>query len=108
MVSAGISEYSYWRKTKMRIAILGAGGLGKAAAQIIEKKSEMTLVAVADAGGFVFDARGIAADEVLRGKIGASVADLPQGVATDDAIGQVIQLKDEVDGVFIALPNLPN
>lgn len=92
----------------MRVAILGAGGLGKAAAQIIEKKSEMTLVAVADAGGFVYDANGIAADEVLRVKIGGSVADLPQGMETDDAIGKVISRNDEIDGVFIALPNLPN
>jgi hypothetical protein len=92
----------------MRIAILGAGGLGKAAAQIIEKKSEMTLVAVADAGGFVFDKNGIAADEVLRVKVGGSVADLENGVATDDSIGEVIKLNDEIDGVFIALPNLPN
>ena len=92
----------------MRIAILGAGGLGKAAAQIIEKKSEMTLVAVADAGGFVFDKNGIAADEVLRVKVGGSVADLENGIATDDSIGEVIKLNDEIDGVFIALPNLPN
>jgi hypothetical protein len=92
----------------MNIAILGAGGLGKAAAQIIEKKKDMTLVAVADAGGFVYDESGIAAAEVLRVKAGGSVADLQSGTATDDAIGEVIKLKDKVDGVFIALPNLPN
>lgn len=92
----------------MNIAILGAGGLGKAAAQIIEAKSEMTLVALADAGGFIYDERGIAADEVLRVKAGGSVAQLEGGIETSDSIGETIALGSKVDGVFIALPNLPN
>jgi len=92
----------------MRVAILGAGGLGKAAAQIIEQKNDMTLVAVADAGGFVFDGAGIAAADILRVKVGGSVAALEQGVASADSIGEVIARKDEIDAVFLALPNLPN
>jgi hypothetical protein len=92
----------------MRVAILGAGGLGKAAAQIIECKQEMTLVAVADASGVIYDANGIPAEDILKVKVGGSVADLPQGKQTDDAIGEVIGLSDRVDGVFLALPNLPN
>lgn len=92
----------------MRVAVLGAGGLGKAAAQIIECKQELTLVAVADASGFVYDAAGIAAGAIARVKVGGSVAELPGGQATDDAIGEVIRLGDQVDGVFLALPNLPN
>lgn len=92
----------------MNIAILGAGGLGKAAAQIIEQKQDMTLVAIADAGGFVYNAAGIPGDDVVRVKIGGSVADIDGGVETDDSIGEVIKLGDKVDGVFIALPNLPN
>jgi len=92
----------------MNIAILGAGGLGKAAAQIIEAKSEMTLVALADAGGFIYDQSGIAADEVLRVKAGGSVAQLEGGIETSDSIGETIALGNKIDGVFIALPNLPN
>ena len=92
----------------MRVAILGAGGLGKAAAQIIECKSEMTLVAVADAGGVAFNANGLDAAEIARVKVGGSVAELACGQASDDAIGEVIKRSDEIDGVFIALPNLPN
>lgn len=92
----------------MNIAILGAGGLGKAAAQIIEHKKEMTLVALADAGGFVYNANGISADEVLRVKVGGSVSQLENGVETSDSIGETIALGDKIDGVFIALPNLPN
>jgi hypothetical protein len=92
----------------MNIAILGAGGLGKAAAQIIEYKKEMTLVALADAGGFVYDAGGIGADEVLRVKAGGSVSQLVGGIETNDSIGETIALGNKIDGVFIALPNLPN
>lgn len=92
----------------MRVAILGAGGLGKAAAQIIEHKSEMTLVAVADAGGFVFEPKGIAASDILRVKVGGSVAALETGQASADSIGEIVGRKDEYDAVFLALPNLPN
>lgn len=92
----------------MNIAILGAGGLGKAAAQIIEAKSEMTLVALADAGGFIYDERGIAADEVLRVKAGGSISQLEGGIETSDSIGETVALGNKIDGVFVALPNLPN
>jgi hypothetical protein len=92
----------------MRVAILGAGGLGKAAAQIIEHKTEMTLVAVADASGFVYNANGVDAQEIARVKAGGSVAELAEGRDSDDSIGEVIALGEQVDGVFLALPNLPN
>lgn len=92
----------------MKIAILGAGGLGKAAAQIIAQKQEMQLVAIADAGGFAFDRNGLDAARIQEIKVGGSVSALPQGQRSDDAIGEIIALKDEYDGVFIALPNLPN
>ena len=92
----------------MKIAILGAGGLGKAAAQIIEQKDEMQLVAVADAEGFIHAPQGINAKELLQVKAGGSVAALAGGESTNDSIGKVIALKDQVDGVFLALPNLPN
>jgi hypothetical protein len=92
----------------MRVAILGAGGLGKAAAQIIEHKSEMTLVAIADAEGVAINRDGVPASEIERVKVGGSVAELGIGRETNDSIGEVISLSSELDGVFIALPNLPN
>jgi hypothetical protein len=92
----------------MRVAILGAGGLGKAAAQIIECKEEMSLVAVADASGFIYSENGVPAADVLKVKAGGSVADLPTGKTCDDSIGEVINLGSRVDGIFMALPNLPN
>ena len=92
----------------MNIAILGAGGLGKAAAQIIESKTEMRLVAVADAGGVAVCETGLDAGEIARVKVGGSVSELSTGRETNDAIGEVVALGNKIDGVFIALPNLPN
>jgi hypothetical protein len=92
----------------MKVAILGAGGLGKAAAQIIECKEEMTLLAVADAGGYACDTKGLPAQEIARVKVGGSVAELPVGQQSDDSIGEIIKLGNAIDGVFLALPNLPN
>ncbi len=92
----------------MKIAILGAGGLGKAAAHIISQKQNMQLVAIADADGFVFNPAGIDADELQSIKIGGSVSQMKMGQRSDDSIGEIINLRGEYDGVFIALPNLPN
>ncbi len=92
----------------MKIAILGAGGLGKAAAHIISQKKELQLVAIADADGFVFDPHGIDPCELQQIKVGGSVWQMPLGRKSDDSIGEIIALKAEYDGVFIALPNLPN
>ncbi|PQV63649.1 Glutamate/Leucine/Phenylalanine/Valine dehydrogenase [Abditibacterium utsteinense] len=97
-----------WIFNIMKIAILGAGGLGKAAAHIISQKTDMQLVAIADAGGFVFNQSGIDADELQEIKVGGSVSSMKNGQRSQDAIGEIINLKAEYDGVFIALPNLPN
>ena len=92
----------------MKIAILGAGGLGKAAAQIIAQKQSMQLVAIADAGGFAFNPDGLDANQIQNVKVGGSVSALPNGQAAENSIDEIIALKSEYDGVFLALPNLPN
>ena len=92
----------------MKIAILGAGGLGKAAAHIISQKQSLHLTAVADVGGFVLDPNGISADELQSVKVGGSVSQMNGGQRSDDSIGELIQARDQFDAVFIALPNLPN
>jgi hypothetical protein len=43
----------------IRVAVLGAGGLGKAAARIIGMKRELRLTAVCDSQGFVASAEGL-------------------------------------------------
>lgn len=92
----------------MKVALLGAGGLGKAAAHIIAQKSQLQLVAAADAEGFVFSPAGLDADELQNVKIGGSVSAMKGGQACDDSVAELLKHKDEIDGIFLALPNLPN
>ncbi|NQT74998.1 MAG: saccharopine dehydrogenase-like oxidoreductase [Candidatus Omnitrophica bacterium] len=81
---------------KIRIAVLGAGGLGKACLEVVAKKKEMEVVAICDSGGFLYSKEGIdlKALKALRPSM--------------DPIGEIIKLKNRFDGIFVALPNLPN
>jgi hypothetical protein len=87
---------------KANIAVLGAGGLGMAAAKIIAGKKEMKLVAIADKSGCLVDLDGIDPKSLENNNPG----DI--GEKTDDAIGAIIKNSDSFDGIFIALPNLTN
>ncbi len=82
------------------IAVLGAGGLGMAAARMLTQKKEMRLSAIADKTGFVIEPEGIDPQALVDKKPG----DI--GTRTDDAIGEIIRNSHEFDGIFIALPNL--
>ncbi len=93
---------------KMRIAVLGAGGLGKAAAQIISMKEEMSLVAICDSQGFAYCPDGLVVETIVKLDPKETVGNIVDGKKTTDGIGEVIALGDKIDGVFIALPNLPN
>jgi len=44
---------------KIRVGVLGFGGLGQAAARILAPKQEMILVAAADKHGYVYDQNGL-------------------------------------------------
>lgn len=87
---------------KSNIAVLGAGGLGMAAAKMIAEKEEMRLVAIADKGGYLVDVEGIES-HYLRDKKPGDV-----GEKTDDPIGAMIRNSEAFDGIFIAIPNLTN
>lgn len=86
---------------KTNIAVLGAGGLGMAAARIISGKKEMRLAAIADKTGFVLDMEGID-PRLLESKKPGDI------LKSDDPIGDIIKKSSSIDGVFIALPNLSN
>ena len=58
----------------IRVAVLGAGGLGKAAAQIIGQKRELRLVAMCDSHGCVASSNGINAEQIA-----AVTGDLVEG-----------------------------
>ncbi|MGC8740259.1 MAG: nucleoside-diphosphate sugar epimerase/dehydratase [Candidatus Sumerlaeaceae bacterium] len=92
-----------------RIAVLGAGGLGRNMAKLLDKKQEMRLVAICDKGGYAFDPNGIASAKIEALRPEDSVANIPViGARCEDAIGELLKRQDQIDGVFMALPNLPN
>lgn len=92
-----------------RIAVLGAGGLGLSAVRMLENKREFLLVALCDKDGFAFSLKGIPSGLIERLLPDESVANLPKiGVASKDSIGDIIEKIDKIDGIFIALPNMPN
>ncbi len=77
----------------MRVGILGFGGLGRAAAQVLSGKREMTLVAVAEKDSFAY---------VPEGLDYRSFSPIP----AENSIKQLLNYP--IDGFFLALPNLPN
>ena len=95
---------------EMRVAVLGAGGLGKAAAQIIDQKKSLCLVAICDSRGYAYNQQGLDIQAIMQLKPDQSVANIPMtGISSSDPIGEIIQLgSSRVDGVLVALPNLPN
>ncbi|MFH1897027.1 MAG: saccharopine dehydrogenase-like oxidoreductase [Candidatus Desantisbacteria bacterium] len=92
----------------IRVAVLGAGGLGKSCAKIMAKKKQMRLVAICDKEGYAYLPDGLDADAISRVKIGGTVGDLECGKRVTDSIGEIVGILEEIDGIFIALPNLPN
>jgi hypothetical protein len=81
---------------KMKIAVLGAGGLGRACVDIVSKKKEMDVVAICDSQGYLYSRKGI------------TLRDLDRLCPSGDSIGEIIKLKHRFDAVFVALPNMPN
>jgi hypothetical protein len=90
----------------IRVAILGAGGLGKGMAQFIPHRPDFQLVAMADSQGYCFDDNGLDIETVLTLK---TVAQYPElGVPSSNAILELLQSHSQmIDGIFMALPNLP-
>ena len=93
----------------IKVGVLGFGGLGQAAAKILVAKQEMKLVAVADRQGYVYDPAGLNIKAAIptykeRNSVGY-VAD--GGVLSSNSIQDLLE-NVQVDGYFLALPNLPN
>lgn len=94
--------------TPIRVGVLGFGGLGQAAAKILAAKQEMKLVTAADRQGYVYNPTGLDIDAAIssyrdRHSVGYST----NGVTSGNSIQDVIE-NAQVDGYFLALPNLPN
>ncbi len=96
--------------SSIRVGILGFGGLGQAAAKLITPKQEMIWVAAADQKGYVYDSQGLNPDSCIatykaQGSLGYLASG---GKITDRSITELISPPTQVDGYFLALPNLPN
>ena len=113
-------------ESRVRIAVFGAGGLGKAAARIIGMKRELCLAAICDSRGIVASAEGLNGEQVgrLSGDLvegcrqlehggsgtggGLATATAVEAYHCEDPLGEMIARASEFDAVLIALPNLPN
>lgn len=84
----------------VRVAVFGFGGLGKGMARLIPHRPDFKLVAVADSQGYAFNANGLELDEHFS---------LSQPLQSDsDSIISLLKAHaDQIDAVFMALPNLP-
>ncbi len=96
--------------TQIAVGVLGFGGLGQAATRVLAPKSEMVLVAAADKQGYVYQSTGLDAEACRvayrdRGSVGYVE---PNGVLSQDSIQELIKAAPNVQGYFLALPNLPN
>lgn len=96
-------------KNKIKVGVLGFGGLGQAAARILEGKSEMLLVATADKKGYAYNPDGLDPDLLIKtyhkqGSVGYMEN---CGTLSNNSIQDLIK-NSTTDGYFLALPNLPN
>ena len=97
-------------QSPIAVGVLGFGGLGQAATRVLMPKTEMQLVAAADKQGYVYAARGLETQACIeayrdRGSVGYVE---PGGVLSQQSITDLIQAAPDVQGYFLALPNLPN
>ena len=94
---------------RIKVGVLGFGGLGQAAAKVLAPKAEMVWVAAADRKGYAYNPSGLEPDACIAGYNGlGSLGNLePSGTLSSNSIQDLIELAS-VDGYFLALPNLPN
>jgi len=100
-----------YKKRLPKLAIFGAGGLGKEMITLLQRRRAANIVCILDRGGYLSDDHGL--DELavlahLQEK--KSLNEFPGVRESSDTIDALISSKalSEVDALFFALPNLPN
>ncbi|MDJ0689791.1 MAG: saccharopine dehydrogenase-like oxidoreductase [Xenococcaceae cyanobacterium MO_188.B32] len=95
--------------SSIKVGVLGFGGLGQAATRVLAPKGEMSWVATADQKGYAYNTNGLDVDRAIaayqtKGSVGYLE---PYGTLSNQSIADLLANAD-VDGYFLALPNLPN
>ena len=87
------------------VAVLGAGGLGRGMARMLQARQGFVCVAMADQSGFAYQAQGLVHEALDASPV---LSAYPQGQRSEDAIIELLQKHGEhMDAIFMALPNLP-
>ncbi len=90
----------------INIAVLGSGGLGQNMALLIEQKKDFRLVGICDRNAYFFNLNGINGLTVKEAK---SVEKIKGAKKSTNSIKDLLlENKENIDAIFIALPNLPN
>jgi hypothetical protein len=90
---------------QMRVGVLGAGGLGRGMAQLCAQRNDIRLVAMADSQAYAFDAQGL---DPLAVADCSTLLDVAGAVPSADSIIDLLKAHgSQIDGLFMALPNLP-
>ena len=83
---------------KLRLAVLGAGGLGRSMVRLAEQKPGIVLVSICDSTGVAIDPEGLVSEDVLAAAEGGAVADTPRaGRRVRDPLGEMIAARDIID-----------
>ncbi|MDX2085900.1 MAG: saccharopine dehydrogenase-like oxidoreductase [Candidatus Melainabacteria bacterium] len=89
----------------IRVAVLGAGGLGRGMVAMLAQRSGLLCVALADTTGYCYQPLGLG-PEALAGV--SQVDQLPEAVPSKQAIIALLQEHgQQLDALFLAIPNLP-
>lgn len=91
-----------------RIAILGAGGLGLACAEVISRKEEFQLVGLCSRQGFLYLEEGIPREALAEADPQNALLKIPGAQETPHGIDALLERHSQIDGYVVALPNLPN
>lgn len=92
-------------QSKLRLAILGAGGLGKGMLKRAGLTTDFQAVAIVDSQAYLYDEEGLDAAAIASSKV---LTEVPNHIPSPNPIQSLFQLHgDLIDAVFVALPNLP-